>query len=114
MGIRAVVLLLGLALSACSTSSGDPASQMPVTVESARFPDVEIQCGGDFGLSEADCLNWAEQMLPAAPTRPSGGVDLAVAKLVLTYRTGNRRCAADYFAADGRLVMTAAAVCPSR
>lgn len=113
MVLRAVALLLGLGLAACSVPSTDPASPMPITVESAQFPDVEIECGGEGGLSEVDCLNWAEQMLPPAPTRPSGGEDVPVVKLVLTYRAGNSRCAADYFAAHGRLVMTVAARCPS-
>jgi hypothetical protein len=33
-------------------------------------------------------------------------------ELVLNYRSGNARCAADYFAADGRMLMTAPARCP--
>ena len=112
MAVRAIVLFVGLALAACSAPSGDPASQMPITVESAQFPDVEIECRGDGGLSADDCLSWAEQMLPAAPTRPSGGEDIPVAKLVLTYRTGNSRCAADYFAGDGRHRHHQSASCP--
>lgn len=113
MAVRAMGLFLGVVLSACSTLSSKPIAQMPITGESEHFPDVEIMCKGDASLSEDDCRNWAGQMLLAAPTRPSGGVDVPVVKLVLTYRTGASRCAADYFGADGRLVMTIAAKCPS-
>lgn len=112
MRVGAVVMLAVMVLPACAMPLNDPVAQMPITVESALFPDVAIECSGER-LSEDECLKWAEEMLPAAPTRPSGGEGLAVAKLVLTNRTGNSRCAADYFAADGRLVMTAAARCPS-
>ncbi len=42
----------------------------------------------------------------------SGG-PMETTKLVLTYRSGNARCAADYFAADGLMLMTAAARCPA-
>ena len=100
------VVVVGL-LTACSTP-------LPIVVESSQYPDVAIECGGEPGLTAHECLAWAEQMLPAAPTRPAGAEQLEVANLVLTYRTGNSRCAADYFTADGRLVMTASAVCPSR
>lgn len=113
MGIRAVGLFLGLVLSACSTFSIKPVAQLPITVQSTHFPDVVIMCTGESGLSENDCRNWAEEMLPAAPTIPAGGVAIPVVKLVLTYRTGTSRCAADYLGADGRPVMTVTATCPS-
>ena len=90
---RVLGLLMAVVLAACS-----------VPVQSARFPDVSIECGGDPGLSESDCLEWAEQVLSAAPVETAG--------LVLTYRSGDDRCAAESFAADGRLVMTSAARCP--
>ena len=112
MSGRVVVLFLGIALAACSTPPTAPPFEMPITVESAQFPDIDIECRGETGLSASACLIWAEQMLPAAPTKPSGGDDVPVTRLVLMYQTGNSRCAADYFAADGRLVMTAAAHCP--
>lgn len=73
----------------------------PLTVDSGRFPEVSIQCGGDPGLTERGCEAWAEQLLSSAPSETT--------KLVLTYRTGNARCAADYFAANGRMLMTVAA-----
>lgn len=76
-----------------------------MTVESARFPEVIIECGGDPGLTERECQAWAEQLLSDGP--------VGTAKLVLTYCTGNARCSADYFAADGRMLMTAAAHCPA-
>ena len=90
---RVLGLLVAVVLAACS-----------MTVQSARFPDVSIECGGDTGLSENECLEWAEQVLSAAPVE--------TARLVLTYRTGDARCAAESFAADGRLLMTSAARCP--
>jgi len=105
MSVRAVVLSLGaLMLAACS---------MPTTVESELFPDVEIECGGDSGLSADGCLTWAEQMISAAPPRAAGGGDISVTKVVLTFRTGNSRCAADYFAEDGRLMTTMSTRCPA-
>lgn len=105
MCVRAVVLFLGaLVLAACS---------MPITVESELFPDVEIECGGESGLSADDCLTWAEQMISAAPPRAAGGEEISVTKVVLTYRTGNSRCAADYFAEDGRLMTTMSTRCPA-
>lgn len=113
MVVRAAAVCIGLVLAACSGPSTDSSSPMPIKVESVQFPSVEIECRGDGGLSKDDCLHWAEQMLPAAPTRPSGEEAPPVVKLVLTQRAGNGRCAADYFAADGRLVMTMAARCPS-
>ena len=93
MTLRVLGALAVVVLAACST-----------TVESARFPNVSVECGGAPGLTESDCLDWAERILASAP------VDTA--KLVLTYGAGNARCAADYFAADGRMLMTAAARCP--
>ena len=100
MTLRTLGALAVIGLAGCSLSA-----PLVMTVESARFPDASIECGGDRGLSEDDCVDWAEQVLTAAP------VDTA--KLVLTFRTGNARCAADYFAADGRMLMTAAARCPA-
>jgi hypothetical protein len=94
MALRLLGALAIVVLTACS-----------MTVESARFPDVSIECGGAPGLTEGECLDWAEQMLSAAPVN--------TAKLVLTYQTGNIRCAADYFAADGGMLMTSAARCPA-
>ena len=76
-----------------------------MTVVSPRFPDVSIECVGDPGLAEDACRAWGEEMLRTAP------VDTT--RLELTYRTGNARCAADYLAGDGRLLMSSAARCPS-
>ena len=89
---RLLGIVSAVVLTACST------------VESSHFPDISIECGGGRGLSEGECLEWADQMLSAAP------VDTA--KLVLTYRSGDARCAADYFAGGGHMLMTAAARCP--
>ncbi|MBW3613008.1 MAG: hypothetical protein KY392_04005 [Chloroflexi bacterium] len=77
----------------------------PMTVESGRFPGVTIECGGDPGLTEDECQAWAEQLLASGPSETT--------KLVLTYPTGNSRCAADHFSANGRMLMTAAARCPA-
>lgn len=76
-----------------------------MTVESERFPEVSIECGGDPGLAAVECEEWAEQLLRPAP--------VGTTTLVLTYRTDDSRCAADYFAANGRMLMTAAAQCPA-
>lgn len=108
MAPRAGVLVASFVLAACSAGAPPP----PIIVQSEQFPQVEIECRGDVGLTEEDCRQWAELLLPAAPTRPAGGQDLEVAKLVLTYRTGDSRCSADYLTADGRTVMSAAAACP--
>lgn len=102
------VFVAAIVLAACSAGPPTP----PIIVQSEQFPQVEIECRGEIGLTEEDCRQWAEVMLPAAPTRPAGGQDLEVAKLVLSYRTGDSRCAADYLTADGRTVMTIAAACP--
>lgn len=88
-------LLGGLAvtvLTACST-----------TVVSPRSPNVSIQCAGP--LPEDACRAWGEEMLRSAP------VDTV--RLELTYGTGNARCAAEYLAGDGRLLMSSAARCPA-
>lgn len=100
MASRGHAALASLLLAACSA-----ATPQPMTVESGRFPDVSIECGGDPGLTERECEAWAGQLLSTGPTETS--------KVVLTYRTGNARCAADYFSADGRMLMTAAARCPA-
>lgn len=100
MASRGLATLAALLLAACSA----PVST-PFTVESDRFPDVTVECAGDPGLTERECEAWAEQMVSTGPAETS--------KVVLTYRTGNARCAVDYFSADGRMLMTAAARCPS-
>lgn len=90
-------LLAGLAvtlLTACS-----------MTVVSQQFPDVSIECLGDPALTEKACRAWGEKMLGTAPAD--------TVTLELTYRTGNARCAADYIADDGRLLMSSAARCPA-
>ena len=99
MGARGLAVVGAVVLVACSA-----AAQRPMTVASDRFPAVTIECGGDAGLTEEECQAWAEQLLASGPSETT--------KLVLTYRTGNSRCAADHFSADGRMLMTAAARCP--
>jgi len=100
MAFRRLAALVAVLLAACSA-----AAPQSTTVEPGRFPGVTIECGGDPGLTARECEAWAEQMLSGGPIKTT--------KLVLTYRTGNARCAADYFAADGRMLMTAAARCPA-
>lgn len=100
MAFRGLAALGALLLVACAA-----AAPQPMTVESDRFSGVTIECVGDPELTDRECDDWAEQMLASGP--------IETTKLVLTYRTGNSRCAADYFAADGRALMTAAARCPS-
>ena len=99
MGVRGLAVVGAVVLVACSV----PPPQ-PMIVESGRFPGVTIECGGDPGLTEEECQAWAEQLLASGPSETT--------KLVLTYRTGNSRCAADHFA-NGRMLMTASARCPA-
>lgn len=77
-------------------------------MESAKFPGVRIECGGDASLSDEACRDWGDMTL-AGPGPAQGK---AIARLVLTFRTGNSRCAADFYDAGGRLLATAAARCP--
>ena len=100
MARRRLTALGCFLLVACSA-----APPHPMIVESGRFPGVTIECGGDPGLTEDECQAWAEQLLASGP--------IDATRLVLTYRTGNSRCAADHFSADGRMLMTAAARCPA-
>lgn len=100
MGPRRLGAVAIVLLAACSAPD-----VQPITVESDRFPGVGIECGGDPGLTESECLDWAVQLLSSGPKD--------TATLVLTYRDDeNARCAADYFAANGRMLRTAAARCP--
>ncbi len=57
MTIRTLGALAVIGLAGCSLSA-----PLVMTVESARFPDTSIECGGDRGLSEDDCVDWAEQV----------------------------------------------------
>jgi hypothetical protein len=100
MAIRGFAALCAVLLVACAAPT-----PMPMTVESERFPEVTIECGGEPGLTDRECQAWAEQLLESGP--------IETTRLVLTYRTGNSRCGADYFGANGRMLMTAAAVCPA-
>ena len=99
MAFRALVLATVL-LVACS-----PAAPEPMPAEAVRFPEVSIECGGDRGLTERECQAWGDELLSSGP--------IETTTLVMTYRTGNARCAADYFAANGQMLMTAAARCPA-
>ncbi len=94
-----------MALGAVLLVACSAAAPQPMTVESGRFPAVTIECGGDPGLTDRECRAWAEQLLGSGP--------IETTKLVLTYRSGNSRCGADYFSANGRMLMTAAARCPA-
>jgi hypothetical protein len=107
--VRTAVLmptLAALLLSACA-----PALQWPMTIESARFPEVVIECRGEPPLTQEQCLAWAESML--APPLPEQLDKQGIGRLVLTNRPGNSRCAADFYRAGGGLLMSASAVCPS-
>ena len=100
MALRALAVLATVLLVACSAAAPEP---MPA--EAVRFGGVSIECGGDRGLSEHECQAWGEELLSSGPIETTA--------LVMTYRTGNSRCAADYFAAHGQMLMTAAARCPA-
>lgn len=98
---RALLVVLA-AFGACWLVPGG------TSVESAKFPGVQIECGGEASLPANVCRDWGERAL-AGPGLAQGQ---AVTRLVLTFRTGNSRCAADFYGADGRLLATAAARCP--
>ena len=100
MAYRGLAALVTVLLVACS-----PAAPQPMPVGSGRFPEATIECGGDRGLTERECRAWGEELLSSGP--------IETTTLVMTYRTRNSRCAADYFAANGRMLMTAAARCPA-
>jgi hypothetical protein len=95
-------LLAALSLAACL------APQPRISVESEEFPGVRVECDGEAGLSRDGCRAWAEELLSG----PAIGRPEAVRLLKLTFRTGNSRCAADFFGANGRLMSTVSAVCP--
>lgn len=98
MGTRRLGAVAVVLLAACTMPV------QPMTIESEQFPEVDIKCGGEPGLAESECLDWAVQLLSSGPPD--------TATLVLTYRDGDARCAADYFAANGRMIRTAAVRCP--
>ena len=103
--MRTSVALLGmLAVTACSVFEPSP-----IRVESEEFPGIQIECVGEAGLSADRCRAWAEELLSGpAIDQPEG-----VGRLVLTFRTGNARCAADSFTDGGPPIVTVAAVCPA-
>jgi hypothetical protein len=105
--MRAAVLVLAVVLPACGTSP------MPITVRSDRFPEIEIHCQGEGGLTVDDCRKWGEEMLLALPSLPDGE-ELDATRIVLTHRTGNARCTIDYQTGGVfRTAMTVAVSCPS-
>lgn len=101
ISLLGVAIALPLALGACSLMPGG-------AVRSDAFPGVTITCGGDEILPVEDCRAWGERLLAGMPEVRE------VARVELTYNRGNRRCAADFFDARGRMAATAAAVCPVR
>lgn len=98
---------LAIAVSAALLCGCLEPPQTPFVVTSDLYPDLEIECGGERGLTPQACTSWAESMmdqrLPAAAR---------ATRLVMTYRSGHARCAADFYGADGTLLVTVAAVCP--
>lgn len=76
-------------------------------VSSDFFPGISIECVGEAVVPAYACRAWGEKLLAGTPDAAPSTV-----RLVLTYRSGNARCAADFFDAGGGLITTAAAVCP--
>lgn len=93
-------IVVSVMLGGCSLIEGE------TTVHTDAFPGVVIACKGEVVLPGNDCRAWGERLLAGMPDAHEA------ARLVLTFNGGNRRCAADFFAGDGRLLATAAAVCP--
>lgn len=94
------LIVVPVVLGACSLLQGE------TTVSSDTFPGVVITCKGEAVLPMIDCRAWGERLLAGMPKAHDA------TRLVLTFHGGNRRCAADFFGGDGRLLATAAAVCP--
>lgn len=94
------LIVAPVVLAGCSLLEGE------TTVRSDAFPDVAITCKGEVVLPVTDCRAWGERLLAGMPEAHDA------TRLVLVFNGGNRRCGADFFAGDGRLLATAAAVCP--
>ena len=71
-------------------------------VRSLRFPAIEIECQGAAVVPIDACRAWGEKLLDGNP-------DFAArtSRLVLTFRQGNARCAADFYGANGTVEITA-------
>jgi hypothetical protein len=105
-------MLRGCLAALATTAAIGACSLVPDGVsvaESSKFPGVRIECRGEARLPAETCRQWGEDLLGG----PGPAQGRPVAKLVLTFRTGDSRCAADFFAGDGGLISTAAARCPS-
>lgn len=98
-----VLLLAALIASACGTIESGK-----TLVRSPRYPAIAIECTGDAIVPLDTCLGWGEKMLDGSPE-----VVPQSSRLILTFRGGNARCAAEFYAANGTLVVTASAVCPT-
>lgn len=98
-----MILLAALIASACGIIEPDK-----TMIRSPRFPTIEIECTGDAIVPIDACRGWGEGMLDANPEFAA-----QTSRLVLTFRQGNARCAADFYVAGGTLLMTASAVCPT-
>lgn len=99
--LRITVATLLTLLAGCSLLDDD------VVVESQLRPGVEIACQGEVRLTADACRTWGDELL-ADPIAPED-----VTRLVLSANAGNARCAADFYAGEGRSVaVTAAVVCP--
>lgn len=103
MARTSILLLAALLANACGVIEPDK-----TVVRSLRFPAIEIECQGDAVVLVDACRAWGEKLLDGNP-------DFAArtSRLVLTFRQGDARCAADFYGANGTLVMTASAVCPT-
>lgn len=99
--LRIAVAILVALPTGCSPLNDD------VVVDSRLRPGVEIACQGEVRLTPDACRIWGDELL-AGPIAPGG-----VTRLVLTANAGNARCAADFYAGEGRrAAVTAAVACP--
>jgi hypothetical protein len=93
-------------VAAALIGCGSGAAARP-EIRSAKFPGTVIECRAEIFIAVDTCRGWGEKLLAGSP-------DLAGAtnRLVLTYRGGTARCAAEFLGSSGAILGSAAAVCP--
>ncbi len=111
MGLTNKLAIWALGVAVVGCSAADFAPEPSFETELNAYPNVRVECTGEHGLTVVACTRWAEDMLQAAPpVIPSiGEWD---GRLVLIYRAGGGRCAADFYAPDGRAVASNSVPCP--
>lgn len=91
-----IVTRVSVACVAATVMACGPQPAATSEIRSGSFPAVVIECRAEITIGEDVCRAWGEKLLRGTP-------DLAVAtqRLVLTYRGGTARCAADFYRASG-------------